>query len=653
MATRDDDSTAARARRLAHTHATHTVAFTEAPERSIRRTELAQPQAAQGDGGAGPSPVRAEALRLGETLGAGGMGIVRAAEQISLDRQVAVKSLKDDSQGEQATLMLLQEAVIMGRLEHPNILPIHDLQFDEGGVPQLVLKHIEGVEWGELMGDATAVEKSFGEHDLLEWNIRVLMQVCNAIHFAHSRGIIHRDLKPPNVMIGSFGEVYVMDWGLALSLEEDEEGFLPSVEDAVQLAGTPQYMAPEMLSDEDFDMGPRTDVYLLGAILHEIIADRPPHTGKTMETMIASVLRSDPRFAADAPPELAEICRRALEADPRRRFDSALELRLALQGFLQHTSSRRLQEQAGTRALELAARIDSGDEAQLADVQELFAQCRFSYRQALELWPDNREAREGLVSVTATMIYHALASGDARGAAQLLGTVTEPGAALVQRVEAALAAERKQAEHVRELERLRRATDIRTGSRNRGIVAGLLGLAWTLAPLVGHFAMEPPDDGVIERGAPSVFAIGVLVVMGGVVLLGLPQVLESRRTQHLLGGMAVAMIALPALEGAGWLLELPIPLVQGLWPLTWFCISAMLAIAVDWRMAPMTLGFLGALGASVLWPQFRFLAMTASNFVMTVNMFTIWMRPAEEGDLPLLVQVRRNLRPRARRRRRA
>jgi len=648
VGTDHDDSAPARARQLARTHAAHAAAFTEAPQRSIRRTELAQPRA---EHGAAPKIPRADVLRIGGTLGAGGMGIVRAAEQLSLGRQVAVKSLRDDSQGEAATLMLLQEAMIMGKLEHPNILPIHDLQFDEGGGPQLVLKHIEGVEWGALMGDAAAVEAELGEKDLLQWNIRVLMQVCNAVHFAHSHGIIHRDLKPPNVMIGSFGEVYVMDWGLALSMEEDEEGFLPFVEDADQLAGTPQYMAPEMLGHDDFAMGPRTDVYLLGAILHEIVTGRPPHRGRSIEVMIESVLRSNPSFPPDAPPELVAICRRALDPDPRRRFESALQLRLALQRFLDHTGSRRLEAQATASAQALASRIEaasSGEgangEARLAEIQELFGQCRFAYRQALELWPDNVDARRGLASVTATMVRHELASGNTPGAAQLLTTLTEPEAALRREVEDALAEQRRQAEHIRDLERFQRETDIRTGSRDRGIVAGLLGLAWTLAPLVGHFMMDPADDDVVERLAPSVFATGVLLVMAVVARVGLRQVLESRRTQHLLGGMAVAMIALPVLEGAGWLLDLPIALVQGLWPLTWFCVSAMLAITVDWRMAPMTLGFLGALGAAVLWPQQRFLAMTASNFVMTVNMFTIWMRPVQEGELPLLRRVLENLR---------
>ncbi|MDH5670668.1 MAG: protein kinase [Myxococcales bacterium] len=648
----DGDDIAARARGLARTHAAHSAAFTHAPDRSIRRSELAQPGGAGQQAQAAPRLPKAEALRMGPTLGAGGMGIVRAAEQLSLGRQVAVKSLQDEAQGEEATLMLLQEAIIMGRLEHPNILPIHDLQFDEGGVPQLVLKHIEGVEWGALMGDAAAIEAKLGEQDLLEWNIRVLMQVCNAIHFAHSRGIIHRDLKPPNVMIGSFGEVYVMDWGLALSMEEDEEGFLPFIDDAVQLAGTPQYMAPEMLGNQEFDMGPLTDVYLLGAILYEIIAGRPPHAGESIEAMMESVLRSAPPMPPEAPPELADICTRAMDPDPRQRFDSALQLRLALQRFLEHTGSRRLEAQASGHAQELATRIaeeDAGQAQRLAQIQELFGQCRFAYRQALEQWPENGEAWQGLRDVTAAMIDHELGNDNARGAAQLLATLSEPDAALRARVEAALLAERERAEHVRDLERYQRATDIRTGSRRRGIVAGILGLSWTLAPLVGHFAMVPPENDPLERLSPSLFAGAVLLVMAVVVRLGLSQVLESRLTQHLLGGMTVAMFALPALEGAGWALQLSIPQVQALWPLTWFCVSAMLAITVDWRMAPMTLGFLGALVASVLWPQYRFLAMTASNFVMTINMFTIWMRPAQEDDLPLLEEIRKNLRRGSRR----
>jgi serine/threonine protein kinase len=206
----------------------------------------------------------AEGLALGKTLGEGGMGLVRAATQRSLGRQVAVKTLKPDAKNDQATLRLLREAWVTGSLEHPNIVPVYDLGLGEDGAPVIVLKLIEGSPWSD-------VARAPADHaeDLLEKNLRIFLQVCNAVALAHSRGVIHRDLKLENVMVGRFGEVYLVDWGIAVSLRPDPTGRLPLASEAKEMAGTPAYMAPEMLGSGV--LTERTDVYLLGAILHELL----------------------------------------------------------------------------------------------------------------------------------------------------------------------------------------------------------------------------------------------------------------------------------------------------------------------------------------------------------------------------------------------
>src|SRR5262249_52505984 len=147
----------------------------------------------------------------------------------------------------QATLGLLRESWITGGLEHPNIVPVHDLTVDESGRPRLLLKRIEGLPWSEVLHDAEALRQRFASDDPLDFNVRVLMQVCSPVNFAHRRGIVPRDLKPQNVMIGEFQEVYVLDWGLAVSLVDDGSGRLPLAADVDEMAGTPAYMAPEML----------------------------------------------------------------------------------------------------------------------------------------------------------------------------------------------------------------------------------------------------------------------------------------------------------------------------------------------------------------------------------------------------------------------
>ncbi len=199
-------------------------------------------------------------LVFGATLGQGGMGVVRSGKQTALDRDVAIKTLRPDHRSGGEALKLLQEGWVTGTLEHPNIVPVHDLGLDGDGAPVIVLKRIDGIDWSRLMRDGGEVERRFGAHDLLEWNLRVLLQVARAIEFAHSRALVHRDLKPENVMVGEFGEVYVLDWGIAVSLRPDETR-LPRAEAAVGIAGTPADMAPEMLGGEA--PSTRTDIYLL------------------------------------------------------------------------------------------------------------------------------------------------------------------------------------------------------------------------------------------------------------------------------------------------------------------------------------------------------------------------------------------------------
>jgi len=181
------------------------------------------------------------------TIGEGGMGVVHLATQATLGRHVAVKTLRKGAGDEEAALRILREAWVTGALEHPNVVPVHDVGVDASGAPVIVMKRIEGRVWSHLMRDGAEITRRFGATDPLEWNLRTLVSVCNAVHFAHSRGILHRDLKPDNVMIGEFGEVYVLDWGIAVSLKDDPSGRLPCASQATDIAGTPHYMAPEML----------------------------------------------------------------------------------------------------------------------------------------------------------------------------------------------------------------------------------------------------------------------------------------------------------------------------------------------------------------------------------------------------------------------
>ncbi|HVK87488.1 MAG TPA: serine/threonine-protein kinase, partial [Kofleriaceae bacterium] len=206
------------------------------------------------------------------------MGLVRSAIQTSLGRTVAVKTLKPAMRDAGAQLDLLREAWITGAVEHPNVVPVHALELAPDAGPSIVMKRIDGVAWSRLIADAGEVTRRFGATDLLAWNLGILEHVLNAVRFAHRLGILHRDLKPANVMIGDFGEVYLLDWGIAVSLRDDGTGRFPLAANARDLAGTPAYMAPEMLGRDDGPpLSERTDVYLAGSILYEIVTGAPPH----------------------------------------------------------------------------------------------------------------------------------------------------------------------------------------------------------------------------------------------------------------------------------------------------------------------------------------------------------------------------------------
>jgi len=153
-------------------------------------------------------------FELGRELGRGGMGVVWEARQRSLDRTVALKTLHRGLEGGLAAERFAGEALVVGKLEHPNIVPVHTYGLDEGGHPYLCMKVVRGLEWARLLEPPTEEEQLRAERMDLRGHLRIFARVCEAVRFAHSRGVVHRDIKPANVMIGEFGEVVLTDWGL-------------------------------------------------------------------------------------------------------------------------------------------------------------------------------------------------------------------------------------------------------------------------------------------------------------------------------------------------------------------------------------------------------------------------------------------------------
>ncbi|MCA9539513.1 MAG: SUMF1/EgtB/PvdO family nonheme iron enzyme [Myxococcales bacterium] len=390
---------------------------------------------------------------LGEEIARGGMGrIVKAVDQ-NIDRTVAMKLLikgKDEQIGMQ--LRFTEEAQITGQLQHPNIVPVYDLGTDREGQVFFTMKLVKGRTLRDILRDLrrsdVEIEKQFTRARL----INAFQQVCMGIAYAHSRGVVHRDLKPSNVMFGDFGEVLVMDWGLAkiLRREEDADGKVKSHREQLsrwatrhgEVIGTPGYMPPELALGQLDDVDERSDVYSLGAVLYEILTLRPPYTGRDARAIIRKMLRErviPPRKRAPSrniPAELEEICIRCLSKDIGQRYGSVLDLHKAIEEFQEGAMEKERQRQEATRqtaaakghvddyrrhtraAERLMAEVESerlrlppwaGAELRRAlwDAElrldaarrervEAFTLAAQSFRQALVANPDDAEAREGL-----------------------------------------------------------------------------------------------------------------------------------------------------------------------------------------------------------------------------------------------------------------
>jgi len=284
----------------------------------------------------------------GLMLGKGGMGEVRLCRDRAIGREVAMKVV----QGAYATdreirERFVREARVQAQLEHPAIVPVYDFGIDAEGHAYFTMKRVRGVTLEEIVERLRQrdpeMTRMYSRHRLLA----AFVQVCRAIDYAHERGVLHRDLKPANVMLGPYGEVYVLDWGIARvrSASRDLDGSLGASridvahdETAGAVLGTPQYMAPEQLRGEPLDE--RTDVYGLGEILFELLSLEPLHRHGLISARMSRDARSvdarpevrNPESAV--PPELSVTCVHACAHERDRRFASARELAEAVEAYL-------------------------------------------------------------------------------------------------------------------------------------------------------------------------------------------------------------------------------------------------------------------------------------------------------------------------------
>ena len=280
--------------------------------------------------------------QLSGTLGAGGMGEVLLASDRHIGRDVAIKRMLTAA-SKHAEARFLREARIQARLDHPAIVPVHELAYDSEQRPFFVMKRLSGTTLSQVLSCASA-HPQFSRPKLL----RAFADVCLAIEFAHSRGIVHRDLKPANIMLGDFGDVYVLDWGVARILDDTDDiepathrPSRPDVTEAGTVLGTPGYIAPEQLQGMMLDA--RADVFALGCILFEILAGQALVQGArdnvavlTIGALLSELDARPSRRAPDraVPPELDTLCVEATHVDRNRRIATARVLAERVEHFL-------------------------------------------------------------------------------------------------------------------------------------------------------------------------------------------------------------------------------------------------------------------------------------------------------------------------------
>jgi len=336
----------------------------------------------------------------------GSMGKVFLARQNSIQRNVAIKLLKEDlAKEDKHRTKFLAEAVVTGELDHPNIVPVHDLGISQDNELFYSMKMIHGDSWQALIG-----KKSRGE------NVEILLHVADAVAYGHSKNIIHRDLKPENVMLGSFGEILVADWGIAVQLEKDRN---------VALAGTPAYMAPEMAHGPPNAVGKHSDIYLLGAILFQIIVGKAPHHLSEDTWEVLSHAAANNLVETDRQDELLTIAYQAMATRTQDRYATVEQFQEAVRTYQTHAES-----------LVILQRAESDlKTAQTTESPEVFSKALFGFQDAIELWPENRLAYQGLREAKQAYAKHSLKTENFELGISLLDVEDERDHRLLKRLE--------------------------------------------------------------------------------------------------------------------------------------------------------------------------------------------------------------------------
>lgn len=539
-------------------------------------------------------------LSMGPTLGEGGVGVVSLARQNALKRDVAVKRFrsKDRDDGE-----LLHEALMMGIVEHPNVVPVHLVGRDAAdGSPVIVMKRVEGVTWSQVLADPTAAPQTDAAD--LDYHLRVLLQLCHAVRYAHSSGVLHLDIKPGNVMLGSFGEVYLADWGIATLIGP---GGVPN---SGSLRGTPSYMAPEMANPEEGRVDIRTDVFLLGATLHRVITGQRLHKAETpMDTVRVANAFGGLEISDEIDAELADITRKAVDPDPDARYQSIEEFQNAVQRYLDHRESISL----ARLSAELVDQVEQAIETEGRPDAEQLAEARFALRRALDIWPDSPDAIDLRRRLASAIFDWALENDDINEAERAAAALpTAERATFGRSLEEARARLRHERE---ELEELRQRRDRLTGKRTRILVGGSAAALWAgIAGLKGWMRWGVPLGEVDPNYLVSLIPTFGLPVALLIIFRKMLMATEFNRRVMVFFCGGIATVA--SIRLTGWAYDLPAYVTTGMEFVSYSLLGVLLGALTDLRISAASLLLVVATVLAIVFPGYQYVFMfVAFSFV--------------------------------------
>lgn len=568
-------------------------------------------------------------------LGAGGQGRVDLGRQHCFEREVAVKRVLSHRKGSGASHALVIEGRTIGALQHPGVVPVHVMGRDEDDNPVLVMKRIAGVSWRTLIRDPEHPAWEGHRHDPLGRHLQILDQVCNTVHFAHSQGVLHLDLKPDNVMVGAFGEVYVLDWGLAVHLDDlPERG--PS--------GTPGYMAPEMLHEPQ-EMSVRTDVYLLGSMLHEVLTGLPRHTGNDVVEVLARAARSEPAvFGPKTPTELGGLVNRATALDPEERPADVPAFQRAIADFLRHRNSVGTAEEAeraleafreALDALERDSPVPRGEGSQPVEelrwrIRRLSVEASFGFRRALKDWPENKRAAVGLDVCLRALADFELREQNVDVAASLVHELGGDEA-----LEARVAELRRVLDdHARAAETLARVT--RDSSAGIGVVQRTA-LMFAIHTVLGFSWLALGAAGLpITHLGVSLFGASLVATMLGGFYAFRDSLMGNQFNRQVLYSICVLALYCVFQGWAGAVMEVPIHELAVWSYATCALLFAVLGITLSRNIALLVPAPLAAAALCLAVPDRVAESLALMNFGMAPTWVAIgWLVQADEGgDLP-------------------